>query len=123
MYANNWIFHHRTSHTNNRNHSVSWNRLCCEFNSLHFTDIPKLLAEALANGLSMEGAGEALSIGAAGLFLRVGRLNAEEPAGSECGRHPAFHRSAARPFVTPGQLTLRIAPAMRRGPRPPAPAI
>jgi hypothetical protein len=35
-----------------------------------YTDIPKLLAEALANGLSMEGAGEALSIGAAGLFMR-----------------------------------------------------
>jgi hypothetical protein len=35
-----------------------------------YTDIPKLLAKALADGLSMEGAGEALSIGAAGLFLR-----------------------------------------------------
>jgi hypothetical protein len=35
-----------------------------------YTDIPKLLAQALADGLSMEGAGEALSIGAAGLFLR-----------------------------------------------------
>jgi hypothetical protein len=29
-----------------------------------------MIAEALAGGLSMEGAGEALSIGAAGLFLR-----------------------------------------------------
>jgi hypothetical protein len=36
----------------------------------NYTDIPKLLAKALADGLSMEGAGEALSIGAAGLFLR-----------------------------------------------------
>jgi hypothetical protein len=35
-----------------------------------FTDIPVLLAQALADGLSLEGAGEALSIGAAGLFLR-----------------------------------------------------
>ncbi|MDR3532987.1 MAG: hypothetical protein P4L90_20820 [Rhodopila sp.] len=35
-----------------------------------YTDIPVLLAEALADGLSLEGAGEALSIGAAGLFLR-----------------------------------------------------
>src|SRR5271155_5638986 len=35
-----------------------------------FADIPKLMAEALADGLSLEGAGEALSIGAAGLFLR-----------------------------------------------------
>ena len=35
-----------------------------------FTDIPALLAQALADGLSLEGAGEALSIGAAGLFLR-----------------------------------------------------
>jgi len=35
-----------------------------------FADIPGLLAQALADGLSLEGAGEALSIGAAGLFLR-----------------------------------------------------
>jgi len=35
-----------------------------------FADIPRLMAEALADGLSIEGGGEALSIGAAGLFLR-----------------------------------------------------
>jgi len=35
-----------------------------------YTEIPKMIAKALADGLSMEGAGEALSIGAAGLFLR-----------------------------------------------------
>src|ERR1700756_2292912 len=35
-----------------------------------FADIPKLMAKALADGLSLEGGGEALSIGAAGLFLR-----------------------------------------------------
>jgi hypothetical protein len=35
-----------------------------------FRDIPVLMAKALAGGLSLEGAGEALSIGAAGLFLR-----------------------------------------------------
>jgi len=35
-----------------------------------FADIPVLMAQALADGLSLEGAGEALSIGAAGLFLR-----------------------------------------------------
>ncbi|MEA2774654.1 MAG: hypothetical protein QOF90_60 [Acetobacteraceae bacterium] len=35
-----------------------------------YNNIPVLLAEALADGLSLEGAGEALSIGAAGLFLR-----------------------------------------------------
>lgn len=35
-----------------------------------YNDIPKLLAKALAEGLSLDGAGEALSIGAAGLFLR-----------------------------------------------------
>jgi hypothetical protein len=35
-----------------------------------YTDIPRLLGQALVDGLSMEGAGEALSIGAAGLFLR-----------------------------------------------------
>src|SRR5205085_3853565 len=35
-----------------------------------YAEIPPLMAEALANGLSLEGAGEALSIGAAGLFLR-----------------------------------------------------
>lgn len=35
-----------------------------------FADIPKMLAKALVDGLSLAGAGEALSIGAAGLFLR-----------------------------------------------------
>jgi hypothetical protein len=35
-----------------------------------FADIPVLMAKALAGGISLGGAGEALSIGAAGLFLR-----------------------------------------------------
>jgi len=35
-----------------------------------YAEIPVVLARALADGLSLEGAGEALSIGAAGLFLR-----------------------------------------------------
>src|SRR6185295_16442935 len=35
-----------------------------------FADIPVLMAKALSNGISLEGAGEALSIGAAGLFMR-----------------------------------------------------
>ena len=35
-----------------------------------YADIPVMLAKALAAGLSLEGAGEALSIGAASLFLR-----------------------------------------------------
>jgi hypothetical protein len=35
-----------------------------------YPEIPGMLARALADGLSLEGAGEALSIGAAGLFLR-----------------------------------------------------
>jgi hypothetical protein len=35
-----------------------------------YKEIPELLAKALAEGLSLDGAGEALSIGAAGLFLR-----------------------------------------------------
>src|SRR4029077_9248781 len=35
-----------------------------------YSEIPPLMAGAVANGLSLEGAGEALSIGAAGLFLR-----------------------------------------------------
>ena len=35
-----------------------------------FANIPVMLAKALADGLSLDGAGEALSIGAAGLFLR-----------------------------------------------------
>jgi hypothetical protein len=35
-----------------------------------FADIPVLMAKALASGISLEGAGEALSIGAAGLFMR-----------------------------------------------------
>jgi hypothetical protein len=36
----------------------------------NFSDVPVMLAKALAEGLSMDGTGEALSIGAAGLFLR-----------------------------------------------------
>ncbi len=36
----------------------------------NYNEIPVLLAQALADGLSLEGAGEALSIGAAGLFMR-----------------------------------------------------
>ena len=35
-----------------------------------FAEIPKLVAQALADGLSIEGAGAALSIGAAALFMR-----------------------------------------------------
>src|SRR5271170_676151 len=35
-----------------------------------FAEIPVLMAKALAGGISLEGAGEALSIGAAGLFMR-----------------------------------------------------
>jgi hypothetical protein len=35
-----------------------------------YAEIPGMLAKALADGLSLEGAGEALSIGAANLFLR-----------------------------------------------------
>jgi hypothetical protein len=35
-----------------------------------YAEIPAMLARALADGLSLEGAGEALSIGAASLFLR-----------------------------------------------------
>jgi hypothetical protein len=35
-----------------------------------FANIPVLMAQALADGLSLEGGGEALSIGAAALFLR-----------------------------------------------------
>ncbi len=35
-----------------------------------YPEIPRLLAQALVDGRSVEGAGEALSIGAAGLFLR-----------------------------------------------------
>ena len=35
-----------------------------------YTEIPKMVAQALADGLSLEGAGEAMSIGAAGLFMR-----------------------------------------------------
>jgi len=35
-----------------------------------YSEIPKLQVKALLDGMSMEGAGEALSIGAAGLFLR-----------------------------------------------------
>ena len=40
--------------------------------------IPRLLAEALASGLSLEGAGEALSVGAAELFLRCRHASPDE---------------------------------------------
>ena len=36
----------------------------------NYQDIPRMLAKALADGLSLLGTGEALSIGAAGLFMR-----------------------------------------------------
>jgi hypothetical protein len=39
-------------------------------NCSSYSEIPVMTAKALAEGLSLEGAGEALSIGAAGLFLR-----------------------------------------------------
>ncbi len=35
-----------------------------------YTEIPRILTQAIADGLSLEGAGECLSIGAAGLFMR-----------------------------------------------------
>jgi hypothetical protein len=35
-----------------------------------YAEIPRMLAKALAEGLSLQGTGEALSIGAAGLFMR-----------------------------------------------------
>ena len=35
-----------------------------------YADLPRMLAKALADGLSLQGTGEALSIGAAGLFMR-----------------------------------------------------
>jgi hypothetical protein len=35
-----------------------------------YAEIPRMLAQALADGLSLQGTGEALSIGAAGLFMR-----------------------------------------------------
>jgi len=35
-----------------------------------YVEIPRMLAKALADGLSLQGTGEALSIGAAGLFMR-----------------------------------------------------
>jgi hypothetical protein len=35
-----------------------------------YAEIPRMLARALASGLSLQGTGEALSIGAAGLFMR-----------------------------------------------------
>ncbi len=39
---------------------------CCDT----YAEIPRMLAQALADGLSLQGAGEALSVGAAGLFMR-----------------------------------------------------
>src|SRR5262249_56189858 len=35
-----------------------------------FTEIPEILAQALGDGLSLEGAGEGLSVGGSTLFLR-----------------------------------------------------
>src|SRR3989442_2697421 len=36
-----------------------------------YSEIPRMLGKALADGLSLQGTGEALSIGAAGLFMRT----------------------------------------------------
>ena len=44
----------------------------------NYKDIPRLVAEALAGGLSLEGAGEALSIGAATLNLRCNHVAPDE---------------------------------------------
>ena len=50
-------------------------RLRTGLNDCAFTDIPETTAKALANGLSLEGAGEALSIAASDLFLRLDTSN------------------------------------------------
>ena len=56
-----------------------------------FSDIPVPMAKALAGGISLEGAGEALSIRAAGLFLR-------SLGGNPMDVHLAYqHQSAALP--------------------------
>ena len=50
-------------------------RLRTGLNGCAFTDIPETTAKALADGLSLEGAGEALSLAASDLFLRLDTSN------------------------------------------------
>ena len=50
-------------------------RLRARLNDCAFTDIPETTAKALADGLSLEGTGEALSLAASDLFLRLDTSN------------------------------------------------
>jgi len=50
-------------------------RLRAGLNDCAFTDIPETTAKVLADGLSLEGAGEALSLAASDLFLRLDTSN------------------------------------------------
>lgn len=50
-------------------------RLRAGLNDCAFTDIPETTAKALADGLSLKGAGEALSLAASDLFLRLDTSN------------------------------------------------
>jgi len=62
-----------------------------------FNEIPKMIAKALVDGLSMEGAGESLSIGAAGLFMRSLTGNPMDVHLHTSAQHSALAAEARRP--------------------------
>ena len=86
-----------------------------------FSDIPVLMAKAWAGGISLEGAGEALSMGAAGLFLRsLGGNPMDVHLHTSVNlRRPAGLDRASRRDRVPRQLhrdaRLQAPPVDRRG--------
>ena len=65
-----------------------------------FTAVPELLAHALADGLSLEGAGEALSMGGSSLFLR-------SQTGNPMDVHLNTGANTRRYLIRPPELSLR----------------
>src|SRR5882724_7936318 len=74
-----------------------------------FTEIPEMLARALGGGLSLEGAGEALSVGGSTLFLR-------SKTGNPSDVQPAPERVAALPSHTQDELLEEIESLISRLP-------
>ena len=77
-----------------------------------FADSPVLMAKALAGGISLESAGEALSIGAAGLFLRsLGGRSARITRHSGALRTGVWWRAVSRNFKNPATRSFMHEPA------------
>src|SRR5437899_11149436 len=81
-----------------------------------YAEIPRMLAKALADGLSLQGTGEALSVGAAGLFMRsltgipmAGHLT---PAPTR-RRYPLKLKGVGRPNRRLGLLRCNPGPEVR----------